>query len=195
MPAPDPENAVKLFVVSNQLAERELDRVEVQHDLDLGRDHRRTIGDEDYYPQIERAIRAEAAEMAPHYEVFYSLERTIRALVVDTLRSADGDQWWDNKVPEDIRIEAEKSQERESDSGVTPRSDNLIDYTNFGDLGKIINKNWDLFDQTFSSQKAVGRIMWNLNTLRGPIAHCSPLAEDEIVRLRLSVKDWYRIQS
>ena len=35
--------------------------------------------------------------------------------------------------------------------------------------------------------------MANLNTLRGPIAHCSMLAEDEIVRLRLSVRDWYRL--
>lgn len=189
------EQAVKLFVISNQLAEHELDRIEAQFGLALGRDHRAAIGDEDFYPQIEQAIRHEAASMAPHYEIFYSLERTIRALVVDTLRSADGDHWWENRVPEDTRVEAEKARERESDSGVTPRSESLIDYTNFGELGKIISKNWDLFDQTFSSQKAVGRIMWNLNTLRGPIAHCSPLAEDEIVRLHLSVRDWYRIQS
>ena len=30
-------------------------------------------------------------------------------------------------------------------------------------------------------------------TLRGPIAHCSMLAEDEIVRLKLTVKDWFRL--
>jgi len=191
-----PERALKLFVISNQLAERELDRIEAEHDLSLHRNHRREIGeDEDYYPQIERAIRTEAASMAPHYEVFYSLERTIRALVIDTLEGAEGDGWWEKRVPEQIRVEAEKSQQREVDSGVTPRSDQPINYTNFGELGQIINKNWDLFDQTFSSQKAVGRVMMSLNTLRGPIAHCSPLAEDEIVRLRLSVRDWYRIQS
>jgi hypothetical protein len=27
----------------------------------------------------------------------------------------------------------------------------------------------------------------------GPIAHCAPLAEDEVVRLRLSVRDWFRL--
>lgn len=189
------EQAIKLFVMSNQLAERELDRVESEHDLTLGRDHRRDIGDEDYYPQIERAIRTEAAAMAPHYEVFYSLERTIRALVADTLKSAEGDSWWDEKVNQAIRTNAEKAQKREIDDGVTPRSDHPIDYTNFGELGQIIIQNWDVFDQTFSSQKAVERVMKSLNTLRGPIAHCSPLAEDEVVRLRLSVRDWYRIQS
>lgn len=43
-----------------------------------------------------------------------------------------------------------------------------------------------------NSPKAVERIMSNLNTLRGPIAHFVELAEDEEVRLRLSVKDWFR---
>ncbi|HEY2335235.1 MAG TPA: Swt1 family HEPN domain-containing protein [Solirubrobacterales bacterium] len=189
-----PEQALKLFVFSNQLAERELDRVEGSFEVDLARDHRPTVGDEDYYPQIEEAIRVEAASMAPHYEIFYSLERTIRALVVDTLKGADGDDWWKERVPSHIRGDAEKAQKREIDLAVTPRSDHPIDYTNFGELGQIIVQNWEVFDQTFTSKRAVERVMASLNTLRGPIAHCSPLAEDEIVRLRLSVRDWYRLQ-
>jgi len=36
-------------------------------------------------------------------------------------------------------------------------------------------------------------VMGSLNTLRGPIAHCSPLAEDEALRLRLAVRDWFRL--
>ncbi len=32
--------------------------------------------------------------------------------------------------------------------------------------------------------------MFSLNMLRGPIAHCCPLSEDEVDRLRLAVKDW-----
>lgn len=35
--------------------------------------------------------------------------------------------------------------------------------------------------------------MNSLNLLRGPIAHCSPLAEDEVVRLKLTLKDWFRL--
>jgi Swt1-like HEPN len=193
--SPEPEQALKLFVFSNQLAERELDRVETAYAVDLGRDHRPTVGDEDYYPQIEAAIRMEAATMAPHYEIFYSLERTIRALVIDTLRSADGEDWWRERVPSHIRGDAEKAQKREIDLAVTPRSDHPIDYTNFGELGQIIVQNWEVFGETFTSKRAVERVMASLNTLRGPIAHCSPLAEDEVVRLRLSVRDWYRLQS
>ncbi len=66
-------------------------------------------------------------------------------------------------------------------------------FTTFGQLSNIIESNWDLFGSTFSSVRAVNRVMANLNTLRGPIAHCSPLAEDEVVRLRLTVRDRFRL--
>jgi hypothetical protein len=80
---------------------------------------------------------------------------------------------------------------REIESGMTPRSDEMLDYTTFGELSQIIENNWDLFG---SILKAVKRVMANLNTLRGPIANCSPLAEDEVVRLQLSVRDWFRLK-
>jgi hypothetical protein len=83
--------------------------------------------------------------------------------------------------------------QRERDSGVTIRSEFAIDYTTFGELGEIVRSNWTHFDAIFSSQKAFSKIMTSLNTLRGPIAHCCPLAEDEVIRLRLTVKDWFRL--
>jgi hypothetical protein len=189
------ESALKLFAISNQLVENELDRVEREFAIDLGRGHTATLEkDETYYPQIDRAIRQEAATMSQHYEVFYSLEKTIRSLVADTLQTADGDGWWaGTRVPAKIKQEADARLQREIDSGVTVRSSSPLDFTTFGELGEIIKTNWDLFGSVFSSPKAVERVMANLNTLRGPVAHCSPLAEDEVVRLRLSVRDWFRL--
>jgi hypothetical protein len=32
-----------------------------------------------------------------------------------------------------------------------------------------------------------------LNMLRGPIAHCCPVSDDEVLRLQLTVKDWFRL--
>lgn len=190
-----PEEMIKLFAMSNQLLENDLDKVEHTLALDLGRTHRKTVQvDATYYPQIDRAIRVEAAAMAEHYEVFYSLEKSIRNLIADTLQSADGDSWWDSgKIPPKIKSDAEDRRQREIDSGKTPCSDRPLDFTTFGELGEIIKSRWDVFGSIFNSQKAVERVMANLNTLRGPIAHCSPLAEDEVVRLKLSVRDWFRI--
>jgi hypothetical protein len=189
------KDAIKLFGISSQPMEHDLDRIEREYGLDLKRGHRRTLAaDEEYYPQIETEIRAEAASMAPHYEVFYSLETTIRRFISDSLEDAEGPNWWDSKrVPTQIKSEADGRQKRELDSGVTPRSEEPLDFTNFGELGEIIKANWDVFGPVFLSVKAVERVMSNLNSLRGPIAHCCPLAEDEIVRLRLSVRDWFRL--
>ena len=110
------------------------------------------------------------------------------------LQSVEGDGWWDSaRIPDDVRRKAQGAHKRETDSGMTVRSDDMLDYTYFSDLSQIIEESWDLFGSTFSSLSAVKRVISNLNTLRGPIAHCSPLAEDEIVRLQLSVRDWFRL--
>ena len=96
------------------------------------------------------------------------------------------------RVPADIHKEVATRVQREVESGMTQRSDRLIDYTNFGELSVIITSNWDLFKPVLTNPRAVTRVMNNLNLLRGPIAHCCPISEDEIERLRLSVKDWFR---
>ena len=189
-----PEEQYKIFVLSNHMLELELDEIERQHALDLGRGRSQPVLDRDYYPQIEAAIRAEAAGMAPHYEVFYSLETTIRRLIDETLTAERGSSWWDAQcVPEGIKAEAEKRLKKERDLGITLRSEAPLDFTNFGELGEIIKMNWEIFGGLFTSVKAVERVMSMLNSLRGPIAHCSPLAEDEVVRLRLAVRDWFRL--
>lgn len=189
------EDRLKLFALANQLVEHELDRVESEFALDLRRGHRAIVEtDESYYPQIEHDLRAEAAAMAPHYEVFYSLEKAIRRLISSTLEAEDGDDWWTSgRVSPELRKEVEKRKKREIDSGTTPRSTEPIDFSTFGELGEVIKQNWDVFGSLFTSVKAVEKVMGSLNTLRGPIAHCSPLAEDEIVRLRLAVRDWFRL--
>ncbi|MEZ6005385.1 MAG: Swt1 family HEPN domain-containing protein [Planctomycetota bacterium] len=181
--------------MSNHLAEHELGRVENEFGINLGRDHRASLtNDDDYYPQIDRAVRAEAARMAPLYEVFYALEKTIRGVITSLLLDAEGANWWTSaRVPPHIQNEVKNRIQKEIDRGTTPRSGEPIDFTTFGELGDLITKNWEIFGSLFSSQKAVQKVLGSLNTLRAPIAHCSPLAEDEVVRLRLSVRDWFRL--
>jgi hypothetical protein len=41
--------------------------------------------------------------------------------------------------------------------------------------------------------KTVDRVIQHLNTLCRPIAQFSPLAQDEVVRLKLAVRDCFRL--
>ena len=132
--------------------------------------------------------------MATHYEVFYCLEKSIRKLITETMEEVAGEDWWHSgRINVGISTEVSSRIQKEVDSGVTRRSTDELDYTTFGELSVIITSNWDTFGTMFNSRKAVEKVMNSLNTLRGPIAHCAKLSEDEILRLRLTMRDWFRM--
>ncbi|MBX8469726.1 hypothetical protein K5E37_11810 [Pseudomonas sp. RIT778] len=191
------DDKIKVFAFSHQMVERALDGVEKGLQIDLLRtdlSERAGDKDQDYYPQFTMDIRSEAKEMAVHYELFYCLEVSIRTLIKDKMKSELGSDWWNlSEIPEPIKKNVKDNIQRELDSSFTQRSDDELDYTTFGELGDIVRKNWIHFADIFYSEKAFNRVMNSLNLLRGPIAHCSPLAEDEVVRLKLTLKDWFRL--
>ena len=192
----DTQNHLRSFGMSGYLVTEELKSVEIQFGVELGHVPSDIVSESQYYPQFEHAVRYEAALMSAHYEVFYCLETSIRKLITATLRDAEGANWWQSgRIQEQTKKDVTAVIQREIDSGVSQRSEDEIDYTTFGQLSGIITDNWDLFGTIFTSQKAVRRVMSNLNLLRGPIAHCCPMEEDEVARLRLSVKDWFRMMA
>lgn len=182
--------------MTNQMVSEDIARISQAHGVDLGHIPATAQAVEDvYYPQFDAAVRLEAGRMAKHYEVFYSLEKSIRALVADTIEAAEKTaEWWlSARVPQLVQTEVASRIQKELDAGVTRRSQEELDYTTFGELSVIISSNWDIFGSLFSSKKAVEKVMASLNALRNPIAHCSPLAEDEQLRLQLTVRDWFRL--
>jgi hypothetical protein len=190
----DLNDFVRSFGMSGYLVTDELKKIEEQYAIELGHLPKPRASSVEYYPQFEQAVRIEAAEASEHYEVIYCLEQSIRKLITETLQDAAGPDWWNSgKVPQEVQQEVAKCLKTEKESGMTQRSTELIDYTTFGELSVIISANWDLFKTVLTDQRAVARVLANLNLLRNPVAHCSPMAADEVERLRLSVKDWFRL--
>lgn len=189
----DKINRIRLFALNNLAIEAAVQRVERDNELDLGHKPASPGGlDETYYPQFEEKIRREAADMSAHYRVFYCLENSIRTLIAGVLSEKHGENWWNTNVPENVKTHVAATQKKEAESGIAVRSQEPIDYTTFGELGEIIKTNFTEFSDIFPNIKALEKVISTLNVLRGPIAHCKPLAEDEVVRLHLSVRDWFR---
>jgi hypothetical protein len=187
---------IKAFGMTNQMIAEELGRIGASFGLELGHlPNAPSKIEEVYYPQFDLAVRSEASTMAKHYEVFYSLEKSIRALVSQQIEANEkSEDWWATpRVPQKIVDDVAERIQRELDTGMTRRSSDELDYTTFGELSMIIGSNWDIFGGLFTSKKAVEKVMASLNSLRGPIAHCSVLADDEVVRLQLAVRDWFRL--
>lgn len=185
---------IKLFAMANSMAEYHLDKIEEEFDIDLGRKSQKEVQRKDFYLQFATELRREAKSMSKHYEVFYCLEKSVRSLISELMEEIYGSDWWEEKVGEAIKNNVKSNIKREEDSGFTIRSDEKIDYTTFGELSQIVISNWEAFEELFKrGKRSFQKIMTHLNQLRGPIAHCCPLAEDEIVRLELTVKDWFRL--
>ena len=138
----------------------------------------------------QNKLEKEAFEMSKHYEKFYYLERSIRILIEEVMQKAYGENWWSN-IDARVKRNVERNLEYELDTSHTKRSERAIDYTTFGDLRKIINNHWEVFSIKFSRNlNSVNDVLIDLNRLRVPIAHCSPLAEREVLRLKIRLADW-----
>jgi hypothetical protein len=193
-----PDGLIRAFGMTGLQISSSMSRIEREFGIELGHDRAAPKGRKTAeYEQFEVILRTEAARMSEFYEIFYCLENSIRKLVADILIEAEGADWWNGKRVDEKRIRepAAGRRKKEVDSGITPRSENLIDYTTFGELSQLITDNWDLFDPVFQSKTAVSNVSNQLNLLRGPIAHCNPIDELEQDRLNLAVRTWFKIMS
>lgn len=193
-----PDGLIRAFGMSGLQIVSDLQEVEDKNGIDLGVVSKSTKNRKaSEYEQFESDLRQAAARMSEFYEVFYCLENSIRKLVKGIMVDAEGADWWKSeRVDENkIRKEAERRHTKEVNSGITPRSEEMIDYTTFGELSQLITDNWDIFDPVFSSKTAVSNIANQLNLLRGAIAHCNPTDELEQDRLNLAVRSWFKLMS
>lgn len=189
---------VELFVLKNAVITRNLRSVLVEQHVENSRGALETQADSlvhEYLRQVDFQTLADAERMSEFYKLFYALENDMRDLIESTMIDSKGAQWWVEKVPQYVRDNAQKNFEREAAEGLPPRSDRLIDYTTFGELGEIVKDNWDVFSGMFSNatRNRVLRVINRLNLVRGPIAHCNFLPEEEAIRLKLAIRDWYKL--
>lgn len=191
------ETHIRAFGMSGAQIASEISQLESKFDVKLtSKRSNEKVRKHNDYQSFEASVREDAAWMSEFYEIFYCLEVSIRKLISSTLADAEGADWWNSsRVAEGIKNEVANLKKREIASAITPRSDQMLDYTTFGQLSQLITDNFDLFEPIISSKAAVSRVLNQLNLLRGPIAHCCPLAEDERDRLELTVRDWFRLLS
>ncbi|KCZ92318.1 Swt1 family HEPN domain-containing protein [Hyphomonas johnsonii] len=138
-------------------------------------------------------VKRRAKQMARYYEIFYLLEDKLRSIIIDTMYDEYKDDWWDLHVPDDVKSYVKNLQNKEGDLGVSLRSKRDIDFTTFGHLVDIIRSNKDVVGVRFTSVNALQRILAVLNNVRGPIAHNTVLAPDEVARLYVAIRDLFRL--
>ena len=187
------EKDLMLFGMKNLLIEKSLERIE-KGGIEIG--HLDTLKKDELVDTdlFENEILNKAKKMADFYILYFSLENSVRKLITDVLSEKYGSNWWNDKVPQGVKDKVIEIQEKEKDSAMSIRSDNSLDYTNFGELINIFDYNWVDFSNILRSKKSVQETLSPLNKIRNVIAHSCELNDDEILRFKLLIKDWLRIQ-
>lgn len=179
----------KNLMLETDLAKLENSGIDIQHIDTLDQND---IVDLDYF---EHDILSSARKMARFYVYYYAFENSIRSLISGRLEEKYGINWWELKAPAGVKGNVEENQRKEKETAMAIRSEDPLFYTNFGELIDIINFNWDDFSDTIRSKKAMESVISQFGKIRNVIAHSCELEDDDIIRLKLLVKDWFRIQS
>lgn len=190
----DFDKKLEHFAFKNLMLETDLIKLE-EAGIDI--QHIDTISQKDIVDTdlFEHEILASARKMARFYVYYYAFENSIRSLIDGRLEEKHGINWWELKAPPSVKKNVSDNQAKERDTAMAIRSDDPLSYTNFGELIDIITFNWDDFSDTIRSKKSMESVVSQFSKIRNVIAHSCELEEDDIFRLKLLIKDWFRILS
>ena len=142
--------------------------------------------------QFKEGDTSKKSDINP-YEILKELENKLRSCIQNELSVIDKN-WWQNRIPSDVRIEAERRQK--DDERIWPWMDqkNLppIHYVNFTEYSKIIRKrdNWrQVFKKLFVDEELIGSKLKELEPIRNDVGHSRDLTRNQKERLRMLSTD------
>ena len=128
-------------------------------------------------------LEQETKFMSNAYSILYKLENELRTFIEKKLRKKYNKEWWQKGVPLRVRKSAEQNRAKEPDSSL-----GLLNYTEFSDLRKIIQKeeNWhNIFKKYFTTLEQIISRLDELEQIRHIIAHTRLLSNEDFEKLDL----------
>lgn len=142
---------------------------------------------------LDEDLIARAQRMATVYMAIAAFENTVREFVSSRLLDAVGANWWTTAVSEKIRIRADSRRTEEAKvRWHTPRGDEPINYTEFGDLASIVSQNWEHFEVHLQAIEWVRQTIATVERSRNVIMHSGELGLQDIERIGTAIRDWIR---
>ncbi len=142
---------------------------------------------------LDDDLVSRARRMATVYIAIAAFENTVRDFVSARLLEEVGADWWTTSVSEKIRNKAETRREEEAKvKWHSPRGDDRLNYTEFGDLASIVGQNWPLFENHLESLDWVRQIVATVERSRNVIMHSGELGLQDVERIGTAIRDWIR---
>jgi hypothetical protein len=181
------------FVFKGLLTESALDKAGRKPKGDFSKEWELAAAERLGLPLLDEALVGKSRKMAMVYTAICSFENSVREFVAKKLLEEKGENWWDTCVRKEIRDQAESRKKSEKDiRWLTARGDSMIYYTEFGDLISIIAKpgNWEFFEVHIGNIDWAKQIIGTLEKSRNIIMHSGELANTDIERVGMYIRDW-----
>ncbi len=144
----------------------------------------------------QEETKARIYEGSEPYQKMKRLETELRRFIQEKLQAAS-QNWWLERVPDDVRRRAEERKAR--NEGQYPWENQVeahpIHYIDFTDYVKIILRrdNWEqLFSAVFKERDIISARLRDLEPIRNSIAHFRNLRSEQAARLELNARDILR---
>lgn len=133
-----------------------------------------------------------ALDAAEAYKLFFVFERYLLDFVVEVL-TKDGVQDWWPKVPKDVQDELTKLEETEdAKSWMALGSRNKSALMTYPQILRVIDHCWKDHFEDLIRDKALIQQARLIGHLRNTICHMTPIPEEEVERVRQTMRDWFR---
>jgi len=128
------------------------------------------------------------------YVLVYLLETRLRKFVVNKLETKSATErsgGWLKYIPGDVLNTCQRRSVANHSSYQNLGSDQLMDYSDLTDIGKIWNKNPDVFSE-FGNLQALSVKLKEIDMIRNTVAHNRKLSKSEFRRLQIAYRDLMR---
>ncbi len=149
-------------------------------------------------PLLPQRVIVDAKKMAEVYPLIYIFENSARNFIRKAMNKAFPEGWWNEKrIPVDP---FRKANSRKDEEGKNPwhgtRSSNMLDYVDLDEVEKVISRNAETLTPYFKGlPKDIEWLKIKIKELypsRNVIAHCNPLSNDDIERVKVICRDWQK---
>jgi hypothetical protein len=183
-----PDSRLALFLMVGQTAERT-----VRSDPRLVPSQALLISPSVDVAESLPAVVSAANRAAEAYRLFFVFETYLRELLVDVLSGDPAVQWWD-KIPGDVRKAIEELEQNEETKGwMALGSRDKSSLMTYPQLMRVIDECWKIGFSDLLRDKALVQEARVLSHLRNTVAHMTPISDEEIDRVRQTMRDWFRI--
>lgn len=135
----------------------------------------------------------EAIHAAEAYKLFFVFEWYLRELIVEVLSDNSSETWWE-KIPPNIQEEIkllEKTEEAKSWMAIGSRDKSAL--MTYPQLLAVIDHCWKSHFVDVIRDKVLIQEARAISHLRNTICHMTDISDDEIQRIKQTMKDWFRM--